>query len=168
MLPTNTFERVESSMKHLVAALALTLIGISTSSSAYAGPASDALGKCLVDSTTGRDRTEVVRWIFAAFSAHPDVGELSSVTAAQRDAITEEAARVFNRLLVVDCRAQTVAALRADGVDAVESAFEVLGKTAVEDMTTDPGVQHEMSKLAGDLDQDKLLALLAAGQENPR
>ncbi len=155
-------------MKHLVAALAALLTGISISSSAYAGPASDALGKCLVDSTTGRDRTEVVRWIFAAFSAHPDVGELSSVTAAQRDAITEEAARVFERLLETDCRSQTIAAFRADGLDAVESAFEVLGKTAVEDMTTDPGVQHEMSKLAGDLDQDKLRALMLESQETPR
>lgn len=40
---------------------------------AHAGPYADALSKCLVESTSQRDRTELVRWFFASASLHPAV-----------------------------------------------------------------------------------------------
>src|SRR3982751_4847671 len=48
---------------------------------AIAGPASQSLGTCLADNTSGRDRKELAKWIFVAMSAHPDMKDVAGVTA---------------------------------------------------------------------------------------
>lgn len=52
---------------------------------ALAGPYTDALGSCLADNTTGKDRKELARWIFVAMSAHPEMRDLSNTTHVLRN-----------------------------------------------------------------------------------
>jgi hypothetical protein len=46
---------------------------------ARAGEAGEALSKCLSDATTPDDRRALVRWIFAAIAAHPDLKEFTTI-----------------------------------------------------------------------------------------
>ena len=55
-------------------AMALVLVACTLlSPQARAGEAGDALSKCLSESTTTYDRRALVRWIFSAIAAHPDL-----------------------------------------------------------------------------------------------
>jgi hypothetical protein len=147
------------------AAAVLVLVG-SAAVPAHAGPAADALGKCLVESSTGKDRIVLVQWIFAALSVHPDVREVAPISQDTRDGVTRQMAAVFERLMTVDCRDQTLAAYREDGVPAISEGFEALGRIAVLDLQQDPGVQREMSKLDNYIDPSKFTALF--GQAPPK
>src|ERR1700735_3792065 len=97
---------------------------------AQASPASDAFGRCMVQSSTGKDRVIFVRWFFNALSMNPNVQASTSTTPQQRAETTRQAADVFQRLVFVDCHAEAVAAVRADGQQALESAFEAFGRSA--------------------------------------
>ena len=48
---------------------------------AEAGIYADDLAKCLVASTTTRDQTDLVRWIFATAALHPGVSSIAAVSA---------------------------------------------------------------------------------------
>jgi hypothetical protein len=45
--------------------------------SAQAGPSSDELGTCFVQSTSGKDRVTLVMWIFNTISMNPRVKDIT-------------------------------------------------------------------------------------------
>lgn len=152
-------------MRAAILGLSLMLAG-GAISPAFAGPASDAFGRCLVQSSTGRDRLNLVRWIFAAMAQHPEVKALSSLTPQQRMGYARDAGATVERLLTKDCRAESVAAIREGGPVAFQQAFQLFGQTAVQELITDPAVQGEFAGLANSMDKDALesLAKEAAGK----
>lgn len=81
---------------------------------AVASVYSDDLAKCLVSRTTEAEKTDMMRWIFAAMSAHPAVSAMSTVTVAQRTALNTRYAQLTEQLLTDRCRTEAVAALKAD------------------------------------------------------
>jgi hypothetical protein len=64
---------------------ALMLAALSASAPSVAGVYTDELAKCLVESTTARDRTTLVRWMFGAATAHPDVASIAKAAPAQME-----------------------------------------------------------------------------------
>ena len=71
---------------------------------------SDDLGKCLVRGATPSDQTTFVIWAFGAMSAHPAVKQYSNFTDAQRTELNRAVGKLYERLLTVDCRKETIAA----------------------------------------------------------
>jgi hypothetical protein len=145
-----------------VAALAMAA---SLSSGAHAGPATDAFGTCLVQSSTGKDRIVFVQWFFAALSVNPNVQAYAGSTKEQRAAVTKQTAEVFQRLILTDCHAEAVAAIRQDGTQALSSSFEVFGRSAAVELMSDPAVEKEMSALSDYVDNAKLTALIAEAKK---
>jgi hypothetical protein len=145
-------------VKRIVVFASLLLVGSPT----LAGPYSDDLAKCLVASTSSDDRVALVRWMFTSFAAHPDVAPLSAATTAQVDAIDSQVGAIFTRLLTQSCREQTQAALRYEGTAAIETAFQVLGQVAANELGTNPAVQKRLAALGEKIDQRALEALVQA------
>ena len=87
------------------------------------------------------------------------VKSLSSVTPAQRSEFNRKTAALFERLLMVSCRSQAIAAIKYEGSAAIESGFGTLGNAAARGMMGDPAVVAELSGLAGFMDKAKLEAL---------
>jgi hypothetical protein len=114
---------------------------------AIAGPAADEMGKCLVGATTDKDKTDLVRWLLAAVTLHPDVGDVSTVTPDQRSEIFKSSAVLLERLLTEACPAQVRAALQNEGPAAVREAFVALGTAAMEQMTQDPAVSKGVGEM---------------------
>ena len=133
----------------LLAALTPTLIAAPAVSGVY----SDALAQCLVTSSSDADKTILTRWIFAAFSENPSVKDLVSVTEAQRDTLNHQFAELSQRLLVKDCRKETVDALKHEGLSVIETSFQVLGQTATRQMMSDPMTQAEVAGFTKYLDK---------------
>lgn len=138
-------------------ALALTFaVLLIYTPAARAGVYSDDLGKCLVKSTSRDDQTQLIVWLYTAMGTHPDIRTYSKVDDAQRGSATRRAADLYIRLITVDCRPETVAALKNEGNSSLESAFSLLGQVAMQGLMREPNVAHALSLLAGDFDKSKI------------
>lgn len=127
---------------------------------AHAGVYSDDMAKCLVASTSAKDKTDLVRWIFANAALHPDVGDISSVSAGARDAMNRTTAVLMERLLTDACRKQTQDAVRYEGPVAIQLSFQVLGQVAMQELMSNKAVSAGFEGFTKFIDKAKIDALL--------
>ena len=128
---------------------------------AEAGPYTDDLSKCMVQSTTANDRLGLVRWMFSAAATHPAVKSIVFVSEQQLDDANKTVAELFMKLLTVSCRQQTQRALKYEGIRALQSSGEVLGRIAGQELFSSPEVQAGMAGLDKYFDSEKLESLVA-------
>lgn len=139
-----------------LAAAALAL-GLSLGAQpARANPQVQAAQTCLADSTSGKDRKVLGRWIFSALAAHPDISALSKVGEAEREQISKEFADLFTRLVSQDCASEFRALASSQGADAMGQAFEHLGKVAMQELMGDPAVNGAISVFEKYVDEQAL------------
>ncbi|HEY8591509.1 MAG TPA: hypothetical protein VIL42_01445 [Sphingomicrobium sp.] len=124
-----------------------------------AGVIADDLSRCLVTKATDSDHHAFMAWMFSAISADPRLQQFSTLDRAKRDQIGKAAAGVFQRLLLVDCRKETVASLKAEGTSATFGTFNQLGQAAARQMFQSPQVDAELETLGKNFDEGKLSAL---------
>lgn len=126
---------------------------------AISGPYTDSLSKCLVESTTVKDRNQLVRWMFSAASKHPAVKELVDVTPEMLDKSNKNMGDLMNRLLLVTCKKETTQALKFEGNSTLEASFGVLGQVAGREMFSHPAVTEGLSSLSKYVDSDAVQKL---------
>lgn len=129
--------------------------------------AEDPLAQCLVSHTSPSDRSALVKWIFSVMAASPEVSSMSSITPAQRDALSKAAGIIFTRVLTVDCRAEAIGSIKAGGTDALEKGFRVLGETAMTGLMSDPAVEKSMVGLLAGIDMQAWATLMIDAGEGP-
>ncbi|HEV2530597.1 hypothetical protein [Phenylobacterium sp.] len=127
---------------------------------ASAGVYTDDMTKCLVSSATPADNEALVKWVFAALSSHPAVKPMTTVTQAQREAYSRGAVKIMERLLLQDCRKQSIMAMKVEGSSAIETSFGVLGQVAFRGLMTDPGTMAQIAGLATYMDRPAWEALM--------
>lgn len=149
-------------MKHVRAAAigAAFSLALLASHSAFAGPYSDEMAKCLVTSTSEADKNFLVKWMFAAAALHPAVKSISSVTDAQRNELNVKTAKLFERLLTESCKSQVQTAIKYEGQGTIESAFQVLGQVAARGLFSDPGVNGFIAQLGNHIDKQKMESVI--------
>lgn len=145
-------------MKIRFCTLLFLLFSITTT--AWAGPFTDEMAKCLVRSTSEADKTLLIKWIFAAMSGHPDVKALSNVTPEKGTQLNQEVAAMVVRLITKSCKNETNQAVKFEGEDTFKSSFEVLGRVAMQGLMSNPGVAAYFNDFAGQLDADALRGAL--------
>jgi hypothetical protein len=143
------------------ALLLLAAFAAGGASPAIAGPSTDALSQCLMESTTREDKGDLVRWIFASTSQHPAVSELLTITPEQRADMSSRVAIVFERLLTEDCRAQFHDARKNDGEETVSRGFALLVQAAMGDLIGNPTVSSALASVDSYLDKQKIAAAMA-------
>lgn len=111
----------------------------------YAGPAADAVGSCLANSTTGRDRVNLARWVFTAMTKHPEVSNISNLSAEKREEINMLNGKLLTRLLSTDCRNEIKIATELEDPAALRSAFESLGRLAMQELMSNQAVSEEFT-----------------------
>lgn len=121
-----------------------------------AGPYADDLGKCLVESTSQRDRVELVRWMFVSMSRHPAVKPIATISDGQLEAASKEVAALFTSLLTDSCRQEAEKALQFEGLSTFEVAFSVLGNVAGREIFTNPEVAEGLALLDKYVDEEEL------------
>lgn len=139
----------------------LGLAILASAAPANAGVFTDDLSRCLVNKSSDSDQQKLMQWMFAAFALNPSLSPLTKITTAQRSEFTKGAADVYTRLLVVDCRAEAVAALKNEGDSSLGPAFGVLGRTTASRIFNAPAVGAELEKLGESFDKDALKKLFA-------
>jgi len=138
-----------------------TLVVLAAAPRTLAGPYTDALGKCLVESTTPAEKTALVRWIFAMMALHPDVQSVSAVTPQQRTAISKQTAQLFQRLLTEACGTEVRQAIRYEGKETIQTSFQLLGQVAARELFMNPRVAEGLTEFSKYVDQDKIKELTA-------
>lgn len=153
-----------------LAAFAALSASLAAAPAASAGVYADDLAKCLVKSASDADKLDLMRWTFAAISLHPDLKTYSNFTDEQRSQITAKAGALMQRLMTVDCRAETIAALKFEGPSAVGPAFNMLGQVGARGLMTDPAVTKGLAELVTGFDMKQLMMLVLEAQPdaNPR
>ena len=145
-------------MKYLSSAmLALTLC---LAPLAQAQSAGEQLGSCMVDSLTGKEKKQLATWIFFAMAAHPDIKEFGNVTAEDQANIDKTIGALVTRLLTETCAAQLQAGYREGGQLAIQNAFELVGKVAMEELMSNNNVMASVAGYSKFIDEKKLESVL--------
>src|SRR3970040_361951 len=133
-------------MKHIKTAAigAVFSLALLASHSAFAGPYSDEMAKCLVASTSEADKNFLVKWMFAAAALHPAVKSISSISDAQRNELNVKTA------------------IKYEGQSTIESAFQVLGQVAARGLFSDPNVNGFIAQLGNHIDKQKMESVIGA------
>ena len=148
-------------MKRIVTSLAAFILGSAIVVSAQAPPSIDSLASCLADSTTGKDRKDMARWVFAGMSTHPDIMSLSNVKPSDRKEMDKTLAALFTRLMTENCPAQAKEVLEKDGPKGFEAAFGIIGRLAMQELMSDPNVNASFSNFVQFLDRSKIESVFA-------
>jgi hypothetical protein len=128
---------------------------------AVAGPFADDMAKCLVNSATDADKTDLVRWMFSAMSLNPDLASMATISTKQRDELATKASNLFSRLLFDSCKSQVQQAMRNEGPQTLVYAFQILGEVAMRGIMADPHVAQSVQALGKSIDPARLKALMA-------
>jgi len=103
------------------------------------------MASCLADNTTGKERKDLARWIFAAMAAHTEMRDLSSSTPATREKISQSIGALITRLLTENCADQTKTAMAKEGSQSLQTAFGSLGQLAMQELMTNQDVNAAIS-----------------------
>lgn len=123
---------------------------------AQASPNTDALGKCLSDNTTGKDRKDLARWIFVGMSAHPELGTVAKASPQNIEAAQRTMGSLFTRLIADQCSQQMNAVVQSDGSEGIKVAFEYLGRMAMQELMTNQEVNAAMGGFERYIDKEKV------------
>lgn len=143
-------------MVSIVKSVWLALVLCAAFTGASASTYTDDMSKCLVKSATAEDRVALMRWVFLAMASSPTVKSMVNISAEQHSSIEKKAGALIQRLMTVDCRAETIAALKHDGESSIETAFGALGEDATTGLFADPEVDKTLSGLTEGMDLEEL------------
>lgn len=143
-------------MKRLCCLAAAAAISVGLAAPAKAGPESDQLALCLLQSTAPGDQTVIVRWLFAAMASHPDIRDLASIPPAQIETGNRAMGALFERLMTEDCPNELRSSFRAEGERSIEHAFTILGEKAGTDLMGNPDTAAATLKLMQHVDIAKI------------
>lgn len=80
------------------------------------------------------------KWIFVSMAAHTEIGPLAPTPAAARENTQRTMGALFTRLVADTCANEMRGAVKAHGPEGVKSAFEYLGKMAMQELMSNPRV----------------------------
>jgi hypothetical protein len=123
-------------------------------------PADPAFTTCIAESTTGRDRKELAKWIFYAMAAHSEIKSRVTIVDADVQANAKVIAVLVNRLLTEACLKETRAVLHGNFPSALELAFENLGKLAMLELMGDSAAKAGLNRWLEFFDQKQLMEKL--------
>lgn len=141
-------------------AIVATVI-MSSPAAAFADSIS-SLTQCVADSTTGKQRKELARWIFLSMSSHPDLRQYIG-TKAENDIepTNKVTADLYVALISEQCAKEANAAFKEHGSAAIVKAFEVLGALAMQELMSNKETEAAMGAFEKYVDASKVQAALA-------
>lgn len=129
---------------------------LALSPTAFANSSIESASTCLTDSTTGRDRKDLVKWIYLAISKHPEISSLSAITPKDEKEVNQRIGKLMTRLIADACPTEINTMVSEHGPGALSLAFEVLGKVAMQELMTDQNVNSTFSGITEYTDQKRI------------
>lgn len=121
----------------------------------------EATQACFADSTNGKDRKLLGKWIFLALAGHPEIRGFSSATDQDHERISQELAALFMRLVTEDCAGEMRTLAEVGGSEALKLPFEYLGQIAMQELMSNKDVAGKIGHFEKFLDERKLNEVFA-------
>ena len=118
----------------------LLIILISFNMNSFAGPFTDDFAICLVTKTTAQEKTDLVKWIYVTISFHPQLSQMSNLTAEDVEMANIRVADYMTNVFAYKCNDELNQAIKYEGEESVFYAFELLGELAMGELMQDQGV----------------------------
>ena len=125
-------------MKKLSLLVCLFLFFFSFNSSS--GSFTDTFAECLVTKTTKQEKTDLVKWIYVTISFHPQLSQMSNLTAEDVEMANIRVAEYMTNVFAYKCNNELNKAIQYEGEESVFYAFELLGELAMGELMQDQGV----------------------------
>lgn len=122
----------------LCCSVAMVSQGAMAAPPSSSAPTGEALGQCFVEKTSAEDRIGLIRWMVGALGSSDKVSSVVKVDAAALDKANREVAALFSRIITKDCVHLAAPLMKTEGQRVFQIAGEALGRTAMQDMMTDP------------------------------
>lgn len=90
--------------------------------------------------TTAQEKTDLVRWIYVTMSFHPQLMDLSNLTADDVEMVNIRVADYMTNVFAYKCNEELNMAIDCEGEESVYYAFELLGEIAITELMEDQGV----------------------------
>jgi len=90
--------------------------------------------------TTTQEKTDLVRWIYVTMSFHPQLMDLSNLTADNVEMVNIRVADYMTNVFAYKCNEELKMAMDYEGEESVYYAFELLGEIAMTELMEDQGV----------------------------
>ena len=90
--------------------------------------------------TTTQEKTDLVRWIYVTMSFHPQLMDLSNLTADDVEMVNIRVADYMTNVFAYKCNEELNMAIDYEGEESVYYAFELLGEIAMTELMEDQGV----------------------------
>lgn len=132
--------------RRIFISISLVLISV-LSMPVMADSGTNGLIKCFSDSTTGRDRKNLAKWLFTLMALHPDVANISAISTKDREETEKSVGLLFNRLFTETCRAEVKASFSSGDTSSAVAAFEYLGRLAMQELIADENVKNGFSNV---------------------
>ncbi len=116
------------------------------------GPFTDEFAKCIVMKTTTQEKTDLVRWIYVTMSFHPQLMDLSNLTADDVEMANIRIADYMTNVFAYKCNEELNMAIEYEGEESVYYAFELLGEIAMTEVLEDEGVRAASELFIGYID----------------
>jgi hypothetical protein len=140
--------------------LIIVALGCLLATDARSQQAVESFSKCVAESTTGRDRKDLAKWLFVAMGAHPEMKAIATVPPAAAEESSRAAGQLFTRLIADSCAKEARAAVQVGGSSAIQSAFNILGQLAMQELMADRDVAAGMSAIEKYVDAERVRSVL--------
>lgn len=143
----------------MIKAIAITFLLLASMPS-YAGPYTETAKTCIADTTNGKDRKALARWIFLGISVHPEIRSLVAVPEDVREQANKTTGELFTRLVTQSCANEFQLASKNEGAAAIKEAFEFLGIIAMQELMSNSDVTLAFTGLEKYIDREKISSVL--------
>jgi hypothetical protein len=137
--------------KIITAILLLTL-----SAPVFAETSEEKLSTCITNTTTGKERKDLARWIFTVMAVHPELSGMSTISAEKRDEISKLTANTFTSIMTDRCVIELKQVMANEGPEGAKRAFESLGRLAMTELMNNQAVTNEVGYYVKFADTEKL------------
>ena len=127
---------------------------------ALSASASEDLKKCFAQSSSGKDNVTLMKWVVKAMVAHPALTEIPAMKPADKTNIDRDFAAYVEKILITDCKKQTIDTLQTEGLPALQGALDAQSQQLIKELLSNPEVNKEIGAFASHIDQNKLMAAL--------
>ncbi len=95
-----------------------------------------------------------------AMVAHPALADFPTIKSTDKSSIDKEFAAYVQKILVEDCKNQTIATFENEGMGALQDSLELLAQFVLKELMSQKEVASEISAFTSHIDQGKLIAAL--------
>jgi hypothetical protein len=132
--------------------------GTTFATPSFAGSNFELLERCFANSTTGKNRIDLMRWMYAAIASHPELIDISAVSSVKQEEINKAAGALFERLLINECSKEVKVIIQSDDRKAFTAAFKSLMKLSMQELIG-PVAEENIAGIMKFVDPKKLNAL---------